>query len=143
MLIVERIREYHDTAREFPIGNEAKHLRGGLEELLSGFDDRTRAFVQVQQGCDQSCTFCIIHQARGEGRSFPLSRVERQIELLIAHEYREIVICGVDLGSWGRDLENQSPVQPPNFVSLLERISHLSGDYRIRLSSIDPVHLDD
>lgn len=113
------------------------------QELLSGFSNRTRAFIQIQQGCDQSCTYCIIHRARGPSRSFPVDQVERQVQLLVTRGYREIVICGVDLGSWGKDLGNRSLAEFSEFIHLLRRISNLPGDYRIRLSSIDPIHLED
>ena len=73
-------------------------------EPLSGFSGRCRAFVQVQQGCDQSCTFCVIHQARGTSRSFESTKVLVQVAKLIGAGYREIVICGVDLGTYLMDL---------------------------------------
>ena len=141
--IAEHVRTFRGKVQQTPVGPRPDRQTGLAQELLSGFADRTRAFIQIQQGCDQSCTYCIIHRARGPSRSFSPDQVEHQVQLLLTRGYREIVICGVDLGSWGRDLENRSLVESPEFVGLLQRISNLPGDYRIRLSSIDPIHLED
>jgi threonylcarbamoyladenosine tRNA methylthiotransferase MtaB len=141
--IVEHVRTFRSKARQAPVGPRPDRQTSLPQDLLSGFADRTRAFVQVQQGCDQSCTYCIIHRARGASQSFSPEQVERQVHRLLTQGYREIVVCGVDLGSWGKDLGNRSLSRSPEFVSLLRRISSLPGDYRIRLSSIDPIHLED
>jgi len=109
------------------------------DQLLSGYKGRSRAFVQIQQGCDQGCTFCVIHIARGPNRSFSPMMIERQIERLVLNGYREIVLCGVDIGSYGEDMVNQSN----NLVRLLEELVRIDGDFRLRLSSIDPAHLND
>jgi threonylcarbamoyladenosine tRNA methylthiotransferase MtaB len=142
--IAEHVRTFPGKGREAPVEVRPDRQTGLAQDLLSGFADRTRAFIQIQQGCDQSCTYCIIHRARGPSRSFLAERIERQAQLLLTQGYREIVICGVDLGSWGRDMESRSlAFDSPDLVSLLQRISDLPGDYRIRLSSIDPIHLED
>jgi threonylcarbamoyladenosine tRNA methylthiotransferase MtaB len=141
--IVEHVRTFRGKVRQPQVRTRLDGQTGLSQDLLSGFTDRTRAFIQIQQGCDQSCNYCIIHRARGPSRSFLPDQVERQVQQLLTRGYREIVICGVDLGSWGRDLEDRSPVETAEFVDLLCRISNLPGDYRIRLSSIDPFHLED
>ena len=79
-------------------------------ELVERYDGQTRAFVQVQQGCDHSCTFCVIHKARGPSRSFKVSAVLEQVEQFISQGHREIVICGIDLGSF-RNSESKSSVE--------------------------------
>ncbi|NKB75877.1 MAG: tRNA (N(6)-L-threonylcarbamoyladenosine(37)-C(2))-methylthiotransferase MtaB [Gammaproteobacteria bacterium] len=109
------------------------------DELLSGYEGRSRAFVQIQQGCDQGCTFCVIHKARGPNRSFSLSMIRRQVERLVINGYKEIVICGVDIGSYGSDFEDNSQ----NLTVLLKELVKIKGDYRLRLSSIDPAHISD
>lgn len=109
------------------------------EELLQGFDEHSRAFVQIQQGCDQGCTFCIIHTARGPNRSFSPEMIKRQCERLILNGYQEIVLCGVDIGSYGSDFSEHQI----NLVHLLNIIMEISGIFRIRLSSIDPIHISD
>ncbi len=108
------------------------------DQLVSGFDGRTRAFVQIQQGCDQGCTFCIIHTARGPNRSFSPILIKRQVERLVINGYREIVICGVDIGSYGSDFEKEFDLS-----DLLAELDCLQGDFRLRLSSMDPAHISD
>ena len=109
------------------------------DQLLTGFAGRTRAFVQIQQGCSQGCTFCIIHTARGPNRSFSMRMIRRQVERLVMNCYREIVICGVDIGSYGDDMPEQSIA----LADLLAQLVTIQGDFRLRLSSIDPAHISD
>jgi len=110
------------------------------ENIIESCEGHTRAFVQVQQGCNQGCTFCVIHTARGPSRSFPVTLIKRQIERLVLNGYREVVLCGVDIGSYGEDLVNAG--QHYNLTSLLREICRISGDFRLRISSIDPSYLD-
>jgi len=108
------------------------------DQAIAGFEARTRANLQVQQGCDNGCTFCIIHQARGPSRSIPPTTVIRQVEQYVSQGFAEIVICGIDLGSYGDDLCGNSP------ISLSRLIAELATRYpacRFRLSSIDPAHI--
>lgn len=112
-----------------------------VDPILHGYENRTRAFLQVQQGCDQGCTFCVIHTARGASRSFPATHLVRQVETLVRNGHREIVLCGVDLGAYGKDLAHGSDTL--SLVDLLARVGDLPGDFRIRISSIDPVHIED
>jgi len=112
------------------------------EHLVTGFEGHTRAFVQVQQGCDQSCTYCIIHVARGPHRSLPMSLVRRQVERLVINGYREIVLCGVDVGSYGADLADDTGARP-RLATLLRELLDLPGEFRLRISSIDPAQIDD
>ena len=112
------------------------------DQLIGGFEGRTRAFVQIQQGCDQGCTFCIIHTARGPNRSFSPTLIKRQVERLHMNGYQEIVICGVDIGSYGSDFAKNS-TSHFDLVDLLGEILTLPGDFRLRLSSIDPAHIND
>ncbi|MCY3768846.1 MAG: tRNA (N(6)-L-threonylcarbamoyladenosine(37)-C(2))-methylthiotransferase MtaB [Gammaproteobacteria bacterium] len=109
------------------------------EQLLKGYQGKSRAFVQIQQGCDQGCTFCIIHVARGPSRSFPPASVRRQCERLLINGYGEIVLCGVDVGSYGADIQDSEV----DLAGLIRALANLEGDYRIRLSSIDPAHITD
>ena len=109
------------------------------DELLQGFDGHSRAFVQIQQGCDQGCTFCIIHTARGPSRSFSVAMLKRQCERLVLNGYKEIVLCGVDIGSYGSDMAQNKQ----SLNELLRVLLSIDGDFRLRLSSIDPVHISD
>ena len=116
------------------------------EQLLAGYEAHTRAFVQIQQGCDQGCTFCIIHVARGPSRSLSPSLIKRQVQTLVHNGYPEIVICGVDLGSYGEDFATSANSQF-DLVDLLQELLQLDyaadNPFRIRLSSIDPHHITD
>ncbi|HBE92997.1 MAG TPA: tRNA (N(6)-L-threonylcarbamoyladenosine(37)-C(2))-methylthiotransferase MtaB [Gammaproteobacteria bacterium] len=142
----DRKLDLNQLLPEMSRGNLPPVMVGDLDEhvsLPSGIIDdcpgHTRAFVQVQQGCNQGCTFCIIHTARGPSRSFSVELVLRQIERLVGNGYREIVLCGVDIGSYGEGLENDDH----GLAGLLREICALPGDFRIRISSIDPSYLDD
>ena len=113
-------------------------VRAVSPHLVDGFDGRSRAFVQVQQGCDHRCTFCIIPFGRGNARSVGLGAIREQVERLLASGYREIVLTGVDLTSYGRDLPGQ-----PSLGSMLKRLLRLVPDLqRVRLSSLDPAAVD-
>ena len=99
---------------------------------------RTRAFLQVQNGCDHRCTFCIIPYGRGNSRSVPAGEVVSHVRSLVRQGYREVVLTGVDLSSWGGDL----PGSPP-LGDLVRRILKLVPELaRLRLSSIDPAEVD-
>ena len=107
--------------------------------LITGFEDRARAFVQVQNGCDHRCTFCIIPYGRGNSRSVPAGAVVEQARLLVAAGYNEIVLTGVDITSFGADLPGK-----PTLGQLARRLLTLVPELpRLRLSSIDAVEVDD
>ncbi|MEF8792927.1 tRNA (N(6)-L-threonylcarbamoyladenosine(37)-C(2))-methylthiotransferase MtaB [Thiohalorhabdus sp.] len=108
------------------------------EGLLAPSESRTRGFLQVQQGCDQHCTFCVIASVRGGNRSVPVRHVVRQVERWAAAGTREFVITGVDVGSYGADLEGG-----PDLAGLLGAICEREGDFRLRLSSLDPSHISE
>ena len=106
--------------------------------LIDGFGTRSRAYVQVQNGCDHRCTFCIIPYGRGNSRSVPAGVVVDQIKRLVDRGYNEVVLTGVDLTSWGADL----PGSPP-LGDLVRRILKLVPDLaRLRISSIDSIEVD-
>ena len=106
--------------------------------LIDGFGGRARAYVQIQNGCDHRCTFCIIPFGRGNSRSAPAGVVVEQVRRLVERGYNEVVLTGVDLTSWGGDL----PGAPP-LGNLVRRILTLVPELpRLRLSSIDSVEAD-
>ena len=121
--------------------------------LLEGFDGHTRAFLQIQQGCDHRCTFCIIPYGRGQNRSVPMATVINQVQALANQGIAEVVLTGVDVASWGSDLggsdlagsdsgDNQS--SHPRLGQLLRRILKMVPNLRrLRMSSIDPAAIDD
>lgn len=107
--------------------------------LIDGFGTRSRAYVQVQNGCHHRCTFCIIPYGRGNSRSVPAGVVVDQIKRLVDRGYNEVVLTGVDLTSWGADLPAE-----PKLGDLVMRILKLVPDLpRLRISSIDSIEVDD
>lgn len=107
--------------------------------LIEGFEGRVRAFLQVQQGCDQHCTFCVIPLGRGASRSVPFGRIVAQARKLAANGYAEFVLTGVDLASYGADLPGR-PTLGSMVRRLLERVPEIR---RLRFSSLDPAGIDD
>ena len=107
--------------------------------LLEGFDGHTRAFLQIQQGCDHRCTFCIIPYGRGQNRSVPMEVIIRQVETLADHGVAEVVLTGVDVASWGGDLDGT-----PRLGQLVRRLLRQAPSLkRLRMSSIDPAAIDE
>jgi threonylcarbamoyladenosine tRNA methylthiotransferase MtaB len=107
--------------------------------LVTEFAGRARAFVQVQQGCDHRCTFCIIPFGRGPNRSVPIGAVVAQVRTLVEAGFQEVVLTGVDIASYGADLPGT-----PRLGQLARRLLALVPDLpRLRLSSIDPAAIDD
>ena len=120
--------------------NEVKETAG---HLVSGLDGRTRAFVMVQQGCDNDCTFCIIPAARGPNRSVPLDQIVAQVKKLVAAGHLEVVLTGVDIAAYGSDtgLTDENGTGLSTVIrAILKDVPDLA---RLRLSSLDPARLDD
>jgi threonylcarbamoyladenosine tRNA methylthiotransferase MtaB len=114
-------------------------VRETAEHLLSGFEERARGFVEIQQGCDHRCTFCIIPFGRGNNRSVPVGAVVARARALVASGLAEIVLTGVDITGYGADLPGQ-----PGLGALCRRLLALVPELeRLRLSSLDPVEIDD
>ena len=106
---------------------------------IHGFQDRTRAFVQIQQGCNHRCTFCIIPFARGPNRSVSPKNIIRQIDTLTKNGHLEVVLTGVDISSYGKDHENF-----PSLGKLATEILHqVKALRRLRVTSLDPAFVDD
>ena len=113
-------------------------VRETAGHLIDGFGTRSRAYVQVQNGCDHRCTFCIIPYGRGNSRSVPAGVVVDQIKRLVGKGFNEVVLTGVDLTSWGADLPAH-----PRLGDLVMRILKLVPDLpRLRISSIDSIEAD-
>src|SRR5688500_4601233 len=113
-------------------------VRETAVHLIDGLRGRTRAFVQVQNGCDHRCTFCIIPFGRGNARSVPMGAVVEQMRALVEHGVREAVLTGVDITSYGRDLPG-APKLGTLVKSILRHVPELE---RLRISSIDSVEAD-
>ena len=107
--------------------------------LVTEFAGRARAFVQVQQGCDHRCTFCVIPFGRGPNRSVPVGAVVSQVQTLVAGGFQEVVLTGVDIASYGSDLPGA-----PSLGQMARRLLALVPDLpRLRLSSLDPAAIDE
>ncbi len=118
--------------------NDIMSVRETAGHLIAGMDRRTRAFVQVQNGCDHRCTFCIIPFGRGPSRSVPMGLVVEQIKTLVGNGVREIVLTGVDITSYGPDLPGA-----PTLGTLVQAIlRHVPDLPRLRISSIDSIEAD-
>jgi len=114
-------------------------VRETAPHLVTGFSERARAFVEVQNGCDHRCTFCIIPYGRGNSRSVPAGLVIERIRALVGEGFAEIVLTGVDVTSYGPDLPGA-----PTLGQLVERIlKHVPDLPRLRLSSLDCIELDE
>ncbi len=118
--------------------NDIMSVTETASHMIGGFGTRARAYVQVQNGCDHRCTFCIIPYGRGQSRSVGAGEVVSEIRNLVENGYREIVLTGVDMTSYGKDLPGQ-----PTLGNLVRRVLKLVPELpRLRLSSIDQVEAD-
>ncbi|MDC9822343.1 tRNA (N(6)-L-threonylcarbamoyladenosine(37)-C(2))-methylthiotransferase MtaB [Devosia sp. ZB163] len=118
--------------------NDIMSVKETAGHLIEGMDGRARAFVQVQNGCDHRCTFCIIPYGRGPSRSVPMGLVVEQIRKLVGNGYREVVLTGVDITSYGPDLPGT-----PTLGKLTQQIlRHVPDLPRLRISSIDSIEAD-
>jgi threonylcarbamoyladenosine tRNA methylthiotransferase MtaB len=114
-------------------------VRETAPHLVTGFSERSRAFVEVQNGCDHRCTFCIIPYGRGNSRSVPAGLVVERVKALAGEGFKEVVLTGVDVTSYGPDLPGS-----PTLGLLIERIlRHAPELARLRLSSLDCIEIDE
>jgi len=119
--------------------NDIMSVKETAAHLIEGIEGRARAYVQVQNGCDHRCTFCIIPYGRGNSRSVPMGDVVEEIRRLAHNGYREVVLTGVDLTSYGADL----PGAPKLGTLVRQILKHVGGLERLRLSSLDCIEIDD
>src|SRR5215471_4631268 len=120
------------------IVNDIMAVKETAPHLVDTFSGRARAFVQVQNGCDHRCTFCIIPFGRGNSRSVPMGAVVEDVRRLVANGYCEVVLTGVDITSYGGDL----PGAPKLGALVKQVLKHVPELQRLRLSSIDSVEAD-
>ena len=133
-----RVESYRPDQTAALAVDDIMALRETAGHLIEGIEGRTRAFLQVQQGCDHRCTFCIIPFGRGPSRSVPLGALVAQVEHLVANGVQEIVLTGVDITDYGKDLPGT-----PRLGQMMRRLLRLVPNLpRLRLSSVDPVEID-
>ncbi len=119
--------------------NDIMSVKETAGHLIEGVEGHARAFIQVQNGCDHRCTFCIIPYGRGNSRSVPIGEIAAQVRKLVESGYNEIVFTGVDVTSYRADLPGQ-----PTLGQMIRRVLALVPELpRLRLSSLDPVEIDD
>ncbi|MEP2942340.1 MAG: tRNA (N(6)-L-threonylcarbamoyladenosine(37)-C(2))-methylthiotransferase MtaB [Hyphomicrobiales bacterium] len=135
----QQLPDFGVSAEEKIIVNDIMSVRETVPHMVDAMGDRTRAFVQVQTGCDHRCTFCIIPYGRGNSRSVPMGGVVDQIKRLVGNGFREVVITGVDITSYGGDLPGR-PTLGTLVQTVLNEVSDLK---RLRLSSIDSIEVDE
>jgi threonylcarbamoyladenosine tRNA methylthiotransferase MtaB len=132
------VRDFGAGPHEKIAVNDIMSVRETAAHLIEGFDGRARAYVQVQNGCDHRCTFCIIPFGRGNSRSVPMGEVVEEVRRLVNNGYREVVLTGVDLTSYGADL----PGTPKLGTLVRQILKHAGGLKRLRLSSLDCIEID-
>lgn len=118
--------------------NDIMEVRETASHLVNGFEGHSRAFLQVQNGCNHRCTFCIIPYGRGNSRSVPIGEIVKQAQLLLDQGYNELVLTGVDISDYGKDLPGS-----PSLGQMVKRLLKLVPVPRLRLSSIDVAEIDD
>ena len=136
--IFARVRDFGAGPHEKIAVNDIMSVRETAAHLIEGIEGRARAYVQVQNGCDHRCTFCIIPFGRGNSRSVPMGEVVEEVRRLVNNGYREIVLTGVDLTSYGTDL----PGTPKLGTLVRQLLKHVGGLERLRLSSLDCIEID-
>ena len=105
---------------------------------ITGFKGRTKAFVKIQDGCENSCSYCKVPLVRGVLKSRPLDKIIAEIKVLLSNNFKELILTGICLGAWGKDISTSG-----NLVDLLVAIEKIDGNFRIRLSSIEPKYVTD
>lgn len=119
--------------------NDIMEIEETAHHLISGFENRVRAFIQIQNGCDHRCTFCTIPYGRGNNRSVPMGEILQQVQKLVQNGCKEIVFTGVDITGYGSNLPGN-----PTLGQMTKRILAQVPDLkRLRLSSVDPVEIDE
>lgn len=133
--VVELVEDYFKTKKQ--IVNLYQDLGNDFENMeIKTFEGRTRAFVKIQDGCENFCSYCIIPYVRGKCRSKKPEQVVEEISELVKNGYQEIVLTGIHTGNYGRDLNT-------DFASLLRKIVKIPNLYRLRISSIEITELTD
>ena len=132
-------KTWQDPSSDKVLVNDIMAVEETASHLVDGFEGRARAFLQVQNGCNHRCTFCIIPYGRGNSRSVPIGEIYKLVQSVVEQGYKEVVFTGVDVTDYGLDLPGK-----PTFGQMIKRVLALVPDLpRLRLSSLDPVEIDD
>ncbi len=131
--------EHHKSDCIRGLWSKTDRLSGWPALGISGFSELQRPVVKVQEGCEEFCAYCLIPYARGPMRSRPVEEVVSEVSRLVQAGYSEIVLAGIHLAAYGRDDSNNSC----SLSSLLRKVAHIGGDWRLRLSSVEPIDLSE
>ena len=130
--------KYYKLNSEKVIVNDIMSVKETANHMVRSFDNKSRAFIQVQNGCDHRCTFCMIPYGRGNSRSVPIGVLVEQVRNFVRDGYKEVVLTGVDVTAYGADLPGN-----PTFAQMIRRLLSLVPELaRLRLSSIDVAEID-
>jgi len=129
---VTHIIKNQDKDRILELLNEHNELSEQNEIGISNFSGHTRVFLKIQDGCNNFCSYCKVPRVRGASRSKPMNEIIQEANRLVRNGFKEIVLCGICLGSYGKDLQSQK-----NLVEVIEVLEKIEGLLRIRLSSIE------
>lgn len=143
-----------DLSRNVIVGDIFAHTELLAAPVFEAANERTRPNLKVQDGCDNRCSFCVIPHVRGQSRSLPQERVIAEVQTLVDAGYREVVISGINLGRWGRDLESSSQLSARSsqlkpstnsqrFESLIRAILDRTSVQKLRISSVEPMDWSD
>lgn len=115
---------------------------------ITDFKGHTKAFVKIQDGCENRCSYCKVPLVRGPLSSRPIDDIVQEVSILTQKGFKEIVLTGICLGAWGKDIPSEgfteaTGLKEPNVVDVLKAIDRVEGDFRVRLSSIEPLYVND
>ena len=135
-LLPELLLQYKKDCRR--IFNVSQHIKGDAfsGDTITEFEERTRAYVKIQDGCNRFCSYCIIPYSRGRVRSKPIEQLKKEVEKLAENGYNEVVLVGINLSSYGQDTGR-------SFPEAVKTVNDVNGIERVRLGSLEPDHLTD
>ena len=135
--IPELIEEYQRTGKRIDLTDEKSRFFEYEELGVTNHSENVRAYLKIQDGCDNFCSYCLIPFRRGKSRSRPHQEIIEEAKYLVSKGYKEIVLTGIHIGGYGKDLENDS------FSNLVEDLLNIKDLYRLRISSIEASEIDD
>ena len=135
--IVELVEEAQKTDKKITVVGDIMEVKEFEDMSIRNYKSRSRAFIKIQEGCQQYCTYCIIPYARGQIRSRRLESILEEVEILADAGYKEVVLTGIHVGSYGKDFGNIG------LIDVIEKVHEVKGIERIRLSSVEPMTFDD
>jgi threonylcarbamoyladenosine tRNA methylthiotransferase MtaB len=147
--LTEHQRPAAEDQRPIFVSDIFAHTELLAAPVFDAANERTRPNLKVQDGCDNRCSFCVIPYVRGQSRSLPMERIIREVNVLVDSGYREVVISGINLGRWGRDLAVNDTQQPdalrrtPSFENLIRTILSETDLEKLRISSVEPMDWTD